>query len=79
LVVFLLLATTTYFIVTKGFDYVKKILLDILQKNYLKPNGEVPTEIRVTIETPKVLRRIDLTKSFLKNGLQLVKEMQSCL
>jgi hypothetical protein len=29
------------------------------------------------IETPKVLKRIDLTKSLPKKRLQLVKEMQS--
>jgi hypothetical protein len=31
----------------------------------------------VAIETPKVLKRIDLTKSLPKKRLQLVKEMQS--
>jgi hypothetical protein len=43
----------------------------------LRENGsEVRTET-LAIETPKVLKRIDLTKSLPKKRLQLVKEMQS--
>jgi hypothetical protein len=78
-VVFLLLATTTYFIVTKGFDYVKDTIIghptkELLEGEWIKSTYGNPG---VTIETPKVLKRIDLTKSLPKNGLQLVKEMQS--
>ena len=78
-VVFLLLATTTYFIVTKGFDYVKDTIIghptkELLEAEWIRSTYGNPG---VTIETPKVLRRIDLTKSLPKNGLQLVKEMQS--
>ncbi|WP_339919173.1 hypothetical protein [uncultured Flavobacterium sp.] len=78
-VVFLLLATTTYFIVTKGFDFVKDTIIghptkELLEAEWIRSTYGNPG---VTIETPKVLRRIDLTKSLPKNGLQLVKEMQS--
>ncbi|CAM2848865.1 BatD family protein [Flavobacterium frigoris] len=78
-VAFLLLATTTYFIVTKGFVYVKDTIIghptkELLEGEWIKSTYGNPG---VTIETPKVLRRIDLTKSLPKNGLQLVKEMQS--
>lgn len=78
-VVFLLLATTTYFIVTKGFNYVKDTIIghptkELLEAEWIRSTYGNPG---VTIETPKVLRRIDLTKSLPKNGLQLVKEMQS--
>lgn len=78
-IAFLLLATTTYFIVTKGFDYVKDTIIghptkELLEAEWIRSTYGNPG---VTIETPKVLRRIDLTKSLPKNGLQLVKEMQS--
>ena len=78
-VAFLLLATTTYFIVTKGFVYVKDTIIghptkELLEGEWIKSTYGNPG---VTIETPKVLKRIDLTKSLPKNGLQLVKEMQS--
>jgi hypothetical protein len=44
----------------------------------LRENGsEVRTEILGSPLKLKVLKRIDLTKSLPKNGLQLVKEMQS--
>ncbi|NGY36547.1 protein BatD [Flavobacterium sp. XN-5] len=78
-VVFLLLATMTYFVVTRGFDYVKDTIIGHPTKELLE--GEWITSTYgnpgVTIETPKVLKRIDLTKSLPKDGLQLVKEMQS--
>ncbi|WP_029596649.1 hypothetical protein [Flavobacterium sp. ACAM 123] len=78
-VVFLLLATTTYFIATKGFDYVKDTIIghptkELLEGEWIKSTYGNPG---IAIETPKVLKRIDLTKSLPKNGLQLVKEMQS--
>jgi flagellar basal body-associated protein FliL len=78
-VLFLLLATTTYFIATKGFDYVKDTIIghptkELLEGEWIRSTYGNPG---VAIETPKVLKRIDLTKSLPKNGLQLVKEMQS--
>jgi hypothetical protein len=78
-VLFLLLATTTYFIATKGFDYVKDTIIghptkELLEGEWIRSTYGNPG---VAIETPKVLKRIDLMKSLPKNGLQLVKEMQS--
>ena len=78
--VFLLLfATTTYFIVTKGFDYVKDNIFgnaskELLEGEWIRSEYGNPS---VIIETPKVLRRTDLTKTLPKNGMALIKEMQS--
>ncbi|WP_040473656.1 hypothetical protein [Flavobacterium frigoris] len=78
-VLFLLLATTSYFIVTKGFTYVKDTVTgnsskELLEREWIKSTYGNPG---VVIETPEVLRRIDLTKSLPKNGLALIKEMNS--
>ncbi|MGO4820147.1 MULTISPECIES: hypothetical protein [unclassified Flavobacterium] len=78
-VLFLLLAVTTFFIVTKGFDYVKDNIIghptkELLEGEWVKSEYGNPS---VIIETPKVLKRIDLTKSLPKEGLALIKEMNS--
>ncbi|SDW17262.1 hypothetical protein [Flavobacterium degerlachei] len=78
-VLFLLLATTSYFIVTKGFTYVKDTIIgnsskELLEGEWVKSTYGNPG---VVIETPEVLKRIDLTKSLPKNGLALIKEMNS--
>ena len=78
-VLFLLFATTTFFVVTKGFDYVKDNILghptkELLEGEWIKSDYGNPN---VTIETPKVLKRMDLTKTLPKEGLALIKEMQS--
>lgn len=78
-VAFVLLATTVYFSVTKGFDYVKDTILghptkELLEGEWVKSEYGNPG---VIIETPKVLKRVDLTKSLPKNGMALIKEMQS--
>lgn len=78
-VVFLLAATTTFFIVTKGFDYVKDNIIghptkELLEGEWVKSEYGNPG---IIIETPKVLKRVDLTKTLLKNGMALIKEMQS--
>jgi cell division protein FtsB len=75
----LLFATTTYFIVTKGFDYVKDNIIghptkELLEGQWVFSEYGNPS---VAIETPKVLKRIDLTKSLPKDGMALIKEMQS--
>jgi hypothetical protein len=78
--VFLLLfATTTYFIVTKGFDYVKDNIFghpskELLEGEWIRSEYGNPS---IKIETPKVLKRTDLTKTLPKNGMALIKEMQS--
>ncbi|MEO8253888.1 MAG: hypothetical protein ABI554_05815 [Flavobacterium sp.] len=78
-VLFLLLATTFYLMATKGFDYVKDNLIghpskELLEGEWVRSEYGNPA---VKIQTPKVLKRVDLTKSLPKEGLALVKEMQS--
>lgn len=78
-VIFLLAAITTFFIVTKGFDYVKDNIIghptkELLEGEWVKSEYGNPG---IIIETPKVLKRVDLTKTLPKNGMALIKEMQS--
>ena len=78
-VLFLLFVTTTYFIATKGFDFVKDNVLghptkELLEGEWVKSEYGNPG---VILETPKVLKRIDLTKTLPKDGMALIKEMQS--
>lgn len=78
-VVFLFTAITTFFIVTKGFDYVKDNLLghptkELLEAEWVKSDYGNPN---ISIETPKVLKRIDLYKTLPKEGMALIKDMQS--
>ncbi len=78
-VLFLLFATTTFFIVTKGFDYVKDNIIghpskELLEGEWVKSEYGNPS---VRVETPRVLKRIDLAKSLPKEGMTLIKEMQS--
>ncbi|RVT78221.1 hypothetical protein EOD40_02995 [Flavobacterium sufflavum] len=78
-VIFLVMATTIFLMVTKGFDYVKDNIIghpskELLEGEWVKSEYGNPA---VKIETPKVLKRIDLTKSLPKEGLALIKEMQS--
>ena len=78
-VLMLLLVTMTYFIATKGFDYVKDNIIghpskELLEGEWIKSEYGNPI---VRIETPKVLKRVDLTKSLPKDGMALIKEMQS--
>ena len=78
-VVFLLVATTLFFVVTKGFDYVKDNVLghptkELLEGEWIKSDYGNPG---IIIETPKVLKRVDLTKTLPKEGMALIKEMQS--
>jgi hypothetical protein len=75
----LLFTTTTYFIMTKGFDYVIDNVFgnsskELLEGGWIKSEYGNPS---VRVETPKVLKRIDLTKTLPKNGMALIKEMQS--
>jgi hypothetical protein len=78
-VIFLFAAITTYFVITKGFTYVKDTIIGHPTKELLE--GEwVSSEYGnpgIMLETPKVLKRVDLTKSLPKEGLALIKEMQS--
>ncbi len=77
-VVFLLFATTTYFIVTKGFNYVKDNIIghpskELLEGEWVKSEYGNPG---VIIETPKVLKRMDALKALPKETMALIKEMQ---
>jgi hypothetical protein len=78
-VAFILVATTTFFIVLKGFDYVKDVIIgneskELLEGEWVKSEYGNPG---IIIETPKVLKRVDLTKTLPKDGMALIKEMQS--
>ena len=74
-----LFVTASFFIVTKGFDYVKDNIFGHPSKELLE--GEwVTSEYgnpSIRINTPKVLVRTDLTKILPKNGMALIKDMQS--
>jgi hypothetical protein len=78
-VALLLFITTTFFIVTKGFAFVKDNILghpskELLEGEWIKSEYGNPG---IIIETPKVLKRVDLTKTLPKDGMALIKEMQS--
>ena len=78
-VVFLVVAITTFFIVLKGFDFVKDNIFgnptkELLEGEWVKSDYGNPG---VIIETPKVLKRVDLTKTLPKDGMALIKEMES--
>jgi flagellar basal body-associated protein FliL len=78
--VFLLLfITTTYFVATKGFSYVIDNVFghpskELLEGEWIKSEYGNPI---VRIETPQVLKRIDLKKSLPKEGMALIKDMQT--
>lgn len=75
----LLFITTSYFVVTKGFDYVIDNVFgnsskELLEGEWVRSEYGNPS---VKINTPQVLVRTDLTKTLPKNGLALIKDMQS--
>ncbi|MES2545251.1 MAG: hypothetical protein V4548_10225 [Bacteroidota bacterium] len=68
-----------FFVMTKGFAYVKDNVLghptkELLESEWIQSNYGNPS---VAIETPKVLKRIDISKSLPPEGMALIKEMQS--
>jgi hypothetical protein len=75
----ILFFVTLFFIITKGFDFVKDNIIGHPSKELLE--GEwVMSEYGnpgIQIETPKVLKRIDISKQMPKEGLALIKDMQS--
>lgn len=78
LLLFLLFATTTFFIITKGFDYVKDNIIghptkELLEGEWVKSEYGNPG---IFIETPKVLKRMDAQKTLPKQTMALIKEMQ---
>ena len=75
----LLFAITTFFVVTKGFDYVIDNVLgnsskELLEGDWVRSDYGSPS---IRINTPKVLTRTDLKKILPKNGTALIKDMQS--
>ena len=78
--VFLLLfITLTFLIATKGFTYVKDNIIghpskELLEGEWIKSEYGNPI---VRVETPKVLKRVDLKKTLPKEGMALIKDMQS--
>ncbi|HEX9980627.1 MAG TPA: hypothetical protein VGB50_08675 [Flavobacterium sp.] len=77
-VVFLLMATTVYFTITKGFDYVKDNIIGHPTKELLE--GEwIASEYGnpgVFVETPKVLKRMNAEQMLPKETIALLKEFQ---
>ncbi len=78
--VFLLLfITTTYFVASRGLSFVIDNVFghpskELLEGDWIKSEYGNPI---VRIETPQVLKRVDLRKSLPKDGMALIKEMQS--
>jgi hypothetical protein len=77
-IILLLFATTTFFVVTKGFNYVKDNIIghpskELLEGEWVKSAYGNPA---VLIETPKVLKRMDAQKVLPKEAMALIKEMQ---
>jgi hypothetical protein len=78
-VLLLLFAVTTFFVATKGFDYVIDNVFgnsskELLEGEWVKSEYGSPS---IRINTPKVLVRTDLKKILPKNGMALIKDMQS--
>ena len=77
-VAFLLVATTSFFIVTKGFNYVKDNVIghptkELLEGEWIKSEYGNPG---ILVETPRVLKRLDTQKALPKEAMALIKEMQ---
>ena len=78
-VLLLFFAVTTFFVATKGFDYVIDNVFghpskELLEGEWVKSEYGSPS---MRINTPKVLVRTDLKKILPKNGMALIKDMQS--
>ena len=74
-----LAAVFLFFVATKGFDYVIDTIFghqtkELVEGEWIKSEYGNPS---IIIETPRVLKRVDLTKTLPKDGLALIKEMQS--
>ncbi len=79
IVVGIVIAVFVFFATTRGLPYVKDVVFGNTSKELLE--GEwVQSEYgnpSVVIETPQVLKRVDMSKLLPKNGMALIKEMQS--
>ncbi|WP_432672569.1 hypothetical protein [Flavobacterium sp. SM2513] len=80
IVVFVVLfGTAIFFIATQGLDYVKDNLLghptkDLVEGEWVKSEYGDPG---IQVETPKVLKRIDVKKTLPKEAFALIKDMQT--
>lgn len=77
-VVGLVIGVFTFFVLTKGFDFVKDNLIghptkDLMEGEWVLSEYGNPS---VKIETPKVLKRMDAEKAVPKEAMALLKEMQ---
>ena len=78
-VVLAVFATVSVLIAVKGFDYVKDLVLgnetkELLESQWVSSEYGNPG---VFVETPAVLKRTDLSSMLPKEGLALIREMQS--
>lgn len=79
-VVFILLfGTAIFFIATRGFDFVKDNVLghptkDLVEGEWVTSEYGNPG---IKIETPKVLKRIDVKKTLPKEAFAVIKDMQT--
>lgn len=74
----LLMVTLVFLVATKGFDYVKDNFIghptkDLVEGEWIKSQYGNPG---VIIETPKVLKRMDVEKMLPKDAFAILKEMQ---
>ena len=77
-ILFLFTATTAYFVVTKGWDFVKDNVFGHPTKE-LSEGEWIYSEYGnpgVRVETPKVLKRLDATKILPKDAFAVIKEME---
>ena len=77
-ILFIVIITTGFFVVTKGFNYVKDNIIghpskELLEGEWVESEYGNPS---ITIQTPKVLKRMDAEKSVPKEAMALIKEMQ---
>ena len=78
-VLVVLFGTAIFFIATKGLDYVKDNLLghptkDLVEGEWVKSEYGDPG---IQVETPKVLKRIDVKNTMPKEAFALIKDMQT--
>jgi len=79
IVVGVAIAVFVFFATTRGLTYVKDVVFgntskELLEGEWVRSEYGNPS---VVIETPQVLRRVDMSKLLPKNGMALIKEMQS--
>ncbi|MFY0481593.1 hypothetical protein ACI6PS_03230 [Flavobacterium sp. PLA-1-15] len=77
-VVGLIIGIFTFLVVTKGFDFVKDNIIghptkDLVEGEWVLSEYGNPS---VRIETPKVLKRLDATKTLPKEAFAVIKDMQ---